>query len=153
MHLNRCLVGRMPVVVLTLLLAPALTSCGGGDGTPRTRCAPEDARPITGNTVESRLSAAGYEMIRRDLCTSVTIDYLQNRSEQREELGHLICTLSRAPIRVQGKIFTRPTTRQAQGEEPEFYLQNVRCALYVRGDEPERQIAAFESAFATLAGD
>ena len=116
------------------------------------RCAPENARPITGRYIESKLSAAGYEMLRRqEQCDAITIDFLENRSEQYKTLGHVICTLSDTPIRVQGTIFTRPTRRQVQGEEPEFYLQNVRCAVYVRGGRPEHQIASFESAFATLA--
>jgi hypothetical protein len=37
------------------------------------------------------------------------------------------------------------------GEKPNFYLQNVECALYPRGDDPESQIAGFRAAFEELA--
>jgi hypothetical protein len=37
------------------------------------------------------------------------------------------------------------------GEEPNFYFQNARCALYVRGNDTERQIADFQEAFKSVA--
>ena len=54
-------------------------------------------------------------------------------------------------IRVQGQLFDRPTRRQIADEEPEFFLENVTCAIYPRGEDPGRQVTALQRAFAKLA--
>jgi hypothetical protein len=90
-------------------------------------------------------------MLRRERCDATTVDYLVNRSEQYEAAGHVLCTVNVRPIRIQGRLFPKVAVLRSPGEEPNYYFRNVRCAVYARGDHPERQFAKFQAAFEQLA--
>jgi hypothetical protein len=122
-----------PLLVVSLLAA---TACGG-DRDPRQRpCAPHLGQPLRGGVVQRTLSRFGFDLRRLERCDTTTVDYLQNRAEHRDAQGYVICTVARRPIRRQGRLFPEPTILHTPGEEPNFFFENVRCAVYVRGDDP-----------------
>jgi hypothetical protein len=144
--------GKMGIAVaLALFGSLTVAACGDEDNPNARPCDPASSEPLRGAVVQATLRSAGYEMLRRERCDAVTADYLENRSEDADAEGHVICLIQKQPIRVQGRLFPKATVIRESGEEPNYYLQNVKCAVYARGDHPERQFADFRAAFEQLA--